>query len=236
MYKSKTLEAFFQDHGFLFSPQQLQNFADYAKLLVSWNEKMNLTAITDPQEILIKHFLDSLLPFSLAELPPGAKLIDVGTGAGFPGIPAKIFRQDLSLTLLDSLKKRLVFLEEVLAQCQLSAQCVHSRAEDAGKNPLYREQFDAATARAVAHLRELSEYCLPFVRVGGFFYALKGSGGDAEWQQSQHAVELLGGKLRRKVLYALPDGSERTLFLIEKKSQTPTKYPRTPAQIAKSPL
>ena len=146
----------------------------YAGLLVEWNEKMNLTAITDPEGIAVKHFLDSLLLLKACPLPEGASLIDVGTGAGFPSVPVAAARPDIRLTLLDSLQKRIRFLETVCGSLSIPAQCVHARAEEAGRMDEYRERFDCASARAVARLRELSEYCLPFVKVGGCFAALKG--------------------------------------------------------------
>ena len=158
----------FAQHKIDLSDEQLGQLDLYAELLVEWNQKMNLTAITDPQGILIKHFLDSILPFTLIPLAQNASLIDVGTGAGFPAIPLLIWRPDLQITLLDSLKKRLSFLEVVLSECALTAKTIHSRAEDGGRQPALREQFDLATARAVANLRELSEYCLPYVRPGGY--------------------------------------------------------------------
>ena len=154
----------FAQHKIDLSDEQLGQLDRYAELLVEWNQKMNLTTITDPQGILIKHFLDSILPFTLIPLAQNASLIDVGTGAGFPAIPLLIWRPDLQITLLDSLKKRLSFLEVVLSECALTAKTIHSRAEDGGRQPALREQFDLATARAVANLRELSEYCLPYVR------------------------------------------------------------------------
>lgn len=226
----------FEEHHIALSGEQLKMLDQYADLLVEWNEKMNLTAITDPEGILIKHFLDSLLPFSLLDLPQGASLIDVGTGAGFPAIPLKIWRPDLKITLLDSLKKRLTFLEAVLSACGLKAQVVHSRAEDGGRNPALREQFDLATARAVANLRELSEYCIPYVKPGGFFYALKGGDCAAETADAKKAIGLLGGKIQREMPYSLPDTSARTLICIKKIAQTSTKYPRNAAKMAKSPL
>ena len=146
----------FSAYDIALTEEQMAKLCRYAALLVEWNEKMNLTAITDPEGVLVKHFLDSILPFSFVQLPQGASLIDVGTGAGFPAIPLLIWRPDLKVTLLDSLKKRLTFLEEVLKECELTATVIHSRAEAGGRNPALREKFDLATARAVANLRELS--------------------------------------------------------------------------------
>lgn len=216
--------------------QQLEQFDRYAELLVEWNEKMNLTAITKPEEIVVKHFADSVSLMAAVELPAGASLIDVGTGAGFPSVPVKIVRPDIQLTLLDGLNKRLIFLaalSEALGQENL---CVHARAEGGGRMPQYREQFDAATARAVAHLRELSEYCLPFVKKGGFFAAMKSGEIDVELEESSTAIRLLGGKVEEVKRLELPDGSRRAIVIIRKISQTSTKYPRPHAKIVKNPL
>ena len=188
-------QSLFSEHQISLSLSQLEQLDRYAQLLVEWNRKMNLTAITDPEGILIKHFLDSILPFTLVPLPQGALLIDVGTGAGFPAIPLLIWRPDLQITLLDSLKKRLTFLEAALSTCGLAAQVIHCRAEDGGRRPDLREQFDLATARAVANLRELSEYCLPYIKPGGMFYALKGGDAAAEIRGAEKAIHLLGGRL-----------------------------------------
>lgn len=236
MIDQKRMKSVFAGQGISLSDGQMQQLDRYAQLLVEWNQRMNLTAITDPEGILVKHFLDSILPFFLEPLPEGASLIDVGTGAGFPAIPLLIWRPDLQVTLLDSLQKRLTFLEEVLTQCALSARCIHLRAEDGGRRPDLREQFDAATARAVAHLRELSEYCLPYVKPGGIFYALKGGDIKEEIENAHKAIQLLGGKIEKRISYSLPDGSGRALVCIKKISQTSTKFPRNAAKMAKVPL
>ena len=224
------------DFGVEIDSLAAERFNSYARILIEWNEKMNLTAITDPHDVAVKHFADSLSAAPL--LPQGAfSLIDVGTGAGFPAIPLLIWRPDLKVTLLDSLKKRLTFLEEVLKECELTATVIHSRAEDGGRNPALREKFDLATARAVANLRELSEYCLPYVRSGGMFYALKGMAYQEEIADAEKAIHLLGGRLQEAKPYELPDGSgQRALVCIKKISQTSTKYPRNAAKMAKSPL
>lgn len=222
--------------GILLEDVQLEQFDCYAQTLVEWNQKMNLTAITEPQEIVIKHFVDSLALLTVIELPQGAKVIDVGTGAGFPSVPVKIARPDIHLTLLDSLNKRVVFLDALSAALGQENICIHFRAEEAGRNPAYREKFDLATARAVAHLRELSEYCLPFVRVGGRFAAMKGGDVDAELAGSSKAIGLLGGKVEEIKRFSLPDESWRSIIIIKKISQNTTKYPRPSAKIAKNPL
>lgn len=225
-----------EDAGIVLSPDQLEKLDQYAGLLAEWNEKINLTAILEPQEIAVKHFLDSLLFLNYAKPEEGASLIDVGTGAGFPSVPCKIARPDLRLTLLDSLNKRIVFLEELTSALGVTANCIHARAEEAGRLPALREQYDHATARAVAHLRELSEYCLPFVKSGGLFTALKGGDVEQELEEAKPAIKLLGGQVEAVHCYTLPDGSRRTAILIRKRSQTPTKYPRPSGKIKKQPL
>ena len=224
-------------YGILYAQKQLDMFAAYADLLVEWNQKMNLTAITDPQEIMVKHFLDSLLPLTVVHLPKGAKVIDVGTGAGFPGMALKIMRPDLRITLLDSLQKRLTFLQSLADELGIpDVSYLHARAEDAGRNPAHREQYDFAVSRAVANLRELSEYCLPLVRQGGYFISYKGYDVEAELAQAEKAVEVLGGKLEYVEKLELPGDNRRSLLFIKKISQTSSKFPRMPAKIAKNPI
>lgn len=214
----------------------LERFADYARLLQDWNEKINLTAITDTDEILTKHFLDSLTVLPLLQLPQGAKLIDVGTGAGFPGLALLIARPDLQVTLLDSTKKKLTVLEDILEKLDLSATLLHLRAEDAGHETTLREQFDVVTARAVANLRELSEYCLPFVRVGGVFAAMKSANAETELAEAKTALRLLSGNVARVESFSLDDAGTRTVIMIEKSAPLSAKYPRPSAKIAKNPL
>lgn len=222
------------------SPELAERLDIYARLLVEWNEKMNLTAITDPVAITVKHFADSLAAAPL--LPAGEfTLIDVGTGAGFPGVPLALLRSDCRLTLLDSLNKRLVFLEAVCAALGLDARRVHARAEEGGRNPALREQFDVATARAVAALPALCEYCLPFVKVGGRFIALKGRDGAQESAAAAHAIRLLGGTAGASLAVTLPGAAgeepmERLLLPIDKTAHTPTAYPRQGTKITKKPL
>lgn len=224
------------DFDITVSDYQADQFDLYASLLVEWNQKMNLTAITQPEEIIIKHFLDSLLLTKAVDLPKEASLIDVGTGAGFPAIPVKILRNDVKVTLLDSQQKRLNFLQEVCSQGKLNCNFVHARAEDGGKDKALREKFDFATARAVAHLRELSEYCIPYLKVGGCFMALKGFEVEDELAEAKNAISTMGGKLRNIVKFDLPDQSKRSIVVIKKISQTPPQFPRTAAKIAKKPI
>lgn len=208
----------------------------YAELLVEWNEKMNLTAITKPEEIVVKHFADSLLLLKAAEIPQNGKIIDVGTGAGFPSVPVSLARSDLKLTLLDSLQKRITFLEALCAELSLSAECVHARAEDAGRQPKFRERYDVATARAVANLRELAEYCLPFVKVGGVFAALKGYEIEEELEGARYAIAQLGGEVIDVKKFRLAEDASRAIVIIKKVRPVPSKYPRISAKIKKSPL
>lgn len=217
------------------SDEMAEQFCKYTELLLEWNEKMNLTAITAPEEIAVKHYLDSLTLLKFVDIPQNSRIIDVGTGAGFPSIPLMIARKDIHITMLDGTKKRLNFIDEVVSQLGLNGETLHARAEEAGKSAKYREKFDFATARAVARLNVLSEYCLPFVKEKGSFVAMKASVSD-EIDEAQGAIRLLGGKLSEVKEFCLPDGSERRLVVIKKISQAPPKYPRASAQIAKKAL
>ncbi len=209
----------------------------YGNLLLSWNEKINLTAITEPEEVLYKHFYDCILFFKNVEVCGGDKVIDVGTGAGFPGMVLKIIKPDIKLTLLDSLNKRLVFLETVVNELGLQdVELVHLRAEEGGKSAKHREKYDIACARAVAALPTLSEYCLPFVKVGGMFVAMKGPSAQDEAKQSYTALKTLGGSKPNIICETLTGEEQRSFILIKKISQTPSKYPRISAKIAKQPL
>ncbi len=208
----------------------------YGNLLIKWNEKMNLTAITEPEEVLYKHFYDCLLFFKHVGVPQNAKIIDVGTGAGFPGMVLLIARPDIKLTLLDSLNKRLVFLNAVLEETGLSAEVIHARAEEGARKDTLREQFDISCARAVAALPTLSEYCLPYVKKGGLFVSMKGPAADEEAVAAERALSVLGGGKAEIISEKLPDGSERRFVKIKKISQTPTKYPRASGKITKQPL
>ncbi len=223
--------------GLNLSQEQVHKFSLYAKLLVEWNEKINLTAISDDEGIVIKHFLDSLSLFPMIPKMSGA-LIDIGTGAGFPGIPLKIAGENLQVTLLDSLEKRVKFLSEVYTTLQLNGiTAVHGRAEDFGIDKQYRERFDIAVARAVAALPVLLEYCLPFVKVGGLFMAMKGPDVKEELQESQKALEVLGGELIETKSFSLPYGNyERCVVVVRKCRHTPSAYPRKSGKPTKLPI
>lgn len=237
MINKNFLRELFEGSCMVISDENIQKFETYAQLLVMWNEKINLTAITEPDEICEKHFLDSVLPFKMwGRLCENAKIIDVGTGAGFPSCPLKIMRNDVQITLLDSLNKRINFLKSVSDELALEAVFVHGRAEEYGNNAEFREKYDIATARAVANLTELCEYCLPFVKVGGYFVALKGQSGEAEVDVARNAVKILGGKIEEVTPYNLPNGDGRVLVVIKKIAKTPPKYPRNKGQMKKKPL
>ena len=214
----------------------LERLDRYAELLVEWNGRMNLTGITDPQGIVTRHFADSASFFAAVSPQTGAKVIDVGSGAGFPGMVLKILRPDLRVTLLDATNKRIGFLSAVAEDLGLDIEALHSRAEDAASKPQYRAAYDYSTARAVAELRLLAEYCLGFVKTGGCFVAMKGQLTDEELQSAANAIHIMGGKKEGIKQLALADGSERCLLTVKKISQTPPKYPRKPADISKQPL
>lgn len=202
------------------------------EFLVEYNQNVNLTAITDFEEVVVKHFIDSVLPFSMIDIKENSSFIDVGTGAGFPSIPLMIVRPDLKGTLLEALNKRCVFLEKACKLAGVDAKVIHGRAEDYAKEK--REAFDFATARAVAAMPVLCEYCIPYVKTGGRFIALKSVNEDET--QCEKAVKVLGGKIAEIKDYTITNGDSRRLFIIDKVSQTPTKYPRNPSMIKKKPL
>lgn len=225
------------------SAESIWAFKEYAKILRKWNEVMNLTNIVDDNGIALRHFIDSLTLVRFIEkeqAKQGRKdltIIDVGTGAGFPGIPVKVAMPDLKLTLLDSLKKRIGFLDEVIKSINLNnAVTVHSRAEDAGTNVKYREKYDIATARAVAALPVLCEYCLPFVKVGGVFLAMKAHL-EEELEESGKAIEKLGGKIELVDKFVLPGTDmDRAVVVIRKVKPTPKQYPRQAGKPTKEPI
>ncbi|HOB37006.1 MAG TPA: 16S rRNA (guanine(527)-N(7))-methyltransferase RsmG [Candidatus Avimonas sp.] len=216
----------------------LDRFELVAETMLEWNEKINLTAIADPREIAVKHFADSL---TLAPLLPkrGIALIDVGTGAGYPGIPVALVRPDVRLTLLDSMNKRIVYLKELCRRLELPADLVHGRAELAARDPDLREAFDVAAARAVANLPVLCEYCIPFVKPGGRFISMKGPEGEVEAKSVSRAAAVLGAELseiRRLQMELDGELMERRLIVFDKTAPTPAKYPRNTAKIKKEPL
>lgn len=222
--------------GIFLDDTALERLDKYADLLVETNKSLNLTAITDPDEIVYKHFIDSLSLLTCVEIKNGAKVIDVGTGAGFPGVVMLIARPDLKITLLDGTNKRLVFIKNVLDEIGLEAEIVHMRAELAGKDIKYREKFDLVTARAVANLNTLAEYCMPFVKVGGIFAPMKSSKTEEEVSAARGAIKALGGKIEEIKPLNVANCGERYVIITEKISQTPPKYPRASAQISKKPL
>lgn len=227
----------FADYSINVTDEQFEKFSTYSDYLVEYNRVCNLTAILDPIGITVKHFLDSVLPFIDLKIIDNASIIDVGTGAGFPSVPLKIMNPNLCITMLDSLNKRIKFLNSLCEKLSLeNIISVHGRAEEFGRNEQFREKFDIATARAVASLPELCEYCLPFVKVGGSFVALKGSSGKEELTISKRAVQILGGEIIECKDYTLPGGDMRTLIVVKKISQTPPKYPRNKGQMTKKPL
>lgn len=216
--------------------EQISKFYKYMELLVDWNNKMNLTAITEPNDIILKHFIDSITIEN--SIKNDSKVIDVGTGAGFPGIPLSIIRNDLKITLMDSLNKRINFLDEVIKEnCLNNVDTIHSRAEELGKNKDYREQFDVATSRAVASLEVLLEYMLPFVKVGGYCVCMKGSNIDEELENSKKALTLLNGKIENIIKFELPESDYgRNIIVVKKTASTPGRYPRKPGTPSKEPL
>lgn len=226
-----------QRMGIALDAQACERFARYYELLVEGNTRMNLTAVLEPEEAVDRHFLDCLAPVAQGLLPEGAKVVDVGTGAGFPGLPLLIARPDLKLTLVDALNKRLGFIQGVLDELGLQAEIVHMRAEDFSRKPEYREQYDIAAARAVAAVSPLMEYLLPCVRRGGFALCWKGPDISQEAEAARKAIFLLGGKARQPIGYEIPDRDwQHNLFIVDKVSNTPKTYPRKAGTPSKSPL
>lgn len=208
----------------------------FAEMLIETNKSFNLTAIKEPDDVTVKHFADCLSIFKYVDISENAKVIDVGTGAGFPGLVLKLYRPDIQMTFLDSTKKRLGFIENVLNECGIKGDILHMRAEEAAQLSKYREKYDFATARAVAALPVLSEYCLPFVKVGGSFVSMKSAESNEEISEAKKAINILGGKIEEDILFDLVENMPRRIIRIKKNSQTPTKYPRPSAQISKKPL
>lgn len=222
----------FAKSGITITSDMAEKLVRLCDFMVEYNKHVNLTSITEFEEVVVKHFVDSVLPFFMVDIPQGSSFIDVGTGAGFPALPLLIVRPDLKGTLCDSLNKRCVYLELACREIKVNAEIIHARSEELGRKK--RECFDFATARAVAAMPVLSEYCVPFVRVGGSFIALKSVNEDIE--SAAGAVGKLGGKIELIKDYTIPNGDSRRLVVVKKISQTPTKYPRSSANISKKPL
>lgn len=226
------------DLGISLSDKQIEQFLNYYELLVEWNSFMNLTAITDFDEVILKHFVDSISLCKYISFQKGDTLIDIGTGAGFPGIPIKIICPDCKITLLDSLNKRINFLNTVIKQLHLTdIITIHGRAEDIAKTKEHRENYNYAISRAVANLSTLSELCIPFVKQNGYFISYKSEKGNEELLEAKNAIEILGGSVDKQISYQLPDSDlSRNLILIRKRNITPKKYPRKAGIPSKEPL
>ncbi|MCD7035287.1 16S rRNA (guanine(527)-N(7))-methyltransferase RsmG [Metabacillus sp. GX 13764] len=232
------LQEMLQEKGISLSQQQLSQFDKYYELLVEWNEKMNLTSITDREEVILKHFYDSVSAAFYFDFKKPLSLCDVGAGAGFPSIPIKICFPELSVTIVDSLNKRITFLENLANELGLSnVSFRHDRAETFGQNKAYREKFDVVTARAVARMSVLSELCLPLVKKGGSFIAMKAASANEELKAAEKAIAVLGGKVEKSHSFELPiEKSDRSIIIIHKSKSTPAKYPRKPGTPNKTPI
>lgn len=238
MNDKEYLKTGFHSMGLEVDDKAIDKFIDLKEILLEWNEKINLTTITQKEEVFIKHYFDSVACLNDGYIKDGMKVIDVGTGAGFPGIPLKIVREDIKLTLLDSLNKRISYLEDALSRLNIkNVELVHARAEEGGANAKYREKFDIVLSRAVASMNILVEYCLPYVAVGGFFLCQKGSNCEEELKAAENAIDLLGGELKEVKLYKLPYSDiTHSIIIIQKVKNTPTKYPRKPGKPSSDPI
>lgn len=237
-YSTETFEKGLEQLRIFLDEKQIQQFIEYYEILVEWNKVMNLTAITDYEEVIAKHFLDSLALVKVCDLSGKKKVIDIGTGAGFPGIPLKIAFPELEIVLLDSLNKRIKFLNEVIEKLGLkNIRTIHGRAEDFAKQKEYRESFDLCVSRAVANLSTLSEYCLPYVKIEGNFIPYKSGKIDEEISQGEKAIKILGGKISQIDKFQLVDTDmERSFVVIKKEKNSPKKYPRKAGMPSKEPL
>lgn len=237
-YTTEQFEKDLTEIGLSFTKQQIDQFLEYYELLVEWNSFMNLTAITEYDEVCKKHFVDSVSLSKAVDLTKPLSVIDIGTGAGFPGIPLKIMFPNLKITLLDSLGKRVKFLNEVIQRLDLhNIEAIHGRAEDYAKPGLLREQFDISVSRAVANLSTLAEYCLPFVKRDGYFISYKSEKIAEEKLAAEHAISILGGKYEREIDFLLPDSDiYRNFCMIKKIKNTPIKYPRKAGVPSKEPI
>lgn len=237
-YNLEILEQGCKEYNVMLTNEQKIQFVKYYEILVEWNKVMNLTGITEFQEVLTKHFVDSLALSKIMDFNKISSVIDVGTGAGFPGIPLKIAFPQVKVTLLDSLRKRITFLDEVIGQLELEqVDTIHGRAEEFARNKQYREKYDLCVSRAVANLASLSEYCLPYVNKGGHFISYKSGKIQDELEQSKKAIQMLGGEWKDTCIFTLPQSDiERSLVVIEKIKGTPGKYPRKAGLPTKEPL
>lgn len=232
----KIMDTACKDVGLEFDEEKYDKFIKYKDILKSWNKKINLTTIVEDEDIIKKHFIDCIKIFKFSPLRDISNVIDIGTGAGFPGIPMKIVNPQINVVLLDSLNKRINFLNQVISDIQLNnIKCIHGRAEDFSKDIKYREKFDAAVSRAVANLSVLSEFCIPYIKLGGYFVAMKGPSVDDEIKESKKAISILGGKIEN-IVKIENDDLNHNLVVIKKVKKTPNIYPRRAGIVSKKPL
>lgn len=224
----------FKAAGIELNEEQMSKLERLTEFMLEYNQKVNLTRITEPNEIIEKHYIDSILPLTMVDIPRGTLCADIGTGAGFPSLPMKIYRPDLDFTLIDSLGKRITYLNLVCEELGIKCRTIHARSEEAAKKPELRDSFGFVTARAVAALNVLCEFCLPYVKKGGIFAALKGA--EDEVELAENAIKRLGGKLEQVSSYNLPSGDARHLIIIRKITDTPQNFPRAGGVISKRPL